>query len=244
MRPASSRAPRQPPPPASRRSRRPLQGRGRFGARPRLRRRRRPRGLAAALVRAIPHVAREGVSRGDVRISTATPRPARASTRSCRCTRAVLAVARAVAGPRTGQRGAVRTRRGLPPRGATAPEGRRRGSARRSPPGARTSGSASTRRLFSNARSRRAPGLGFLGKNGLLIVPGLGSHVVLGEVPDRRRARPDRRVRRSGRRPLRDVHGLPRGLPHDRLRRAPHSRRPKMHLVSHDREEDPLHACG
>ncbi len=87
-------------------------------------------------------------------------------------------------------------------------------------------------------------GLGFLGKNGLLIVPGLGSHVVLGEILTDAALAPTAAPADPGRGPLRDVHGLPRRLPDGGLRRAARPRRPEMHLVSHDRETDALHAGG
>ncbi len=49
------------------------------------------------------------------------------------------------------------------------------------PPGAHFRVCVDTAPLLEREIAARA-GLGFLGKNGLLIVPGLGSHVVLGEV--------------------------------------------------------------
>ena len=87
-------------------------------------------------------------------------------------------------------------------------------------------------------------GLGFLGKNGLLIVPGLGSHVVLGEI-------------------LTDAALAPTAAPADPgadrcgtctacLDACPTAAfvaprvldAAEVHLVSHDRETDALHACG
>ena len=56
-----------------------------------------------------------------------------------------------------------------------------------------TRGRSATTSPCSSARGRRAPGLGFVGKNGMLIVPGVGSMVLLGEVVTTLRARRRRR---------------------------------------------------
>ncbi|HKC24299.1 MAG TPA: tRNA epoxyqueuosine(34) reductase QueG, partial [Thermoanaerobaculia bacterium] len=64
---------------------------------------------------------------------------------------------------------------------------------REAPPGARFRACVDTAPLLEREIALRA-GLGFLGKNGLLIVPGAGSHVVLGELLTDAELRPTERA--------------------------------------------------
>ena len=94
---------------------------------------------------------------------------------------------RALRGPRGaagrgGERRALRPRRGLPRRRPARAEGRRQQVMRdAAPPGAHFRVCVDTAPVLEREWAARA-GLGFVGKNGMLIVPGVGSHVVLGEL--------------------------------------------------------------
>ena len=70
-------------------------------------------------------------------------------------------------------------------------------------------------------------GVGFYGKNTMLITRRHGSWVVLGTLVTERRARADAAARRR----LRLVHALHRGVPDARARRAGHARRDALPLV-------------
>ena len=73
-------------------------------------------------------------------------------------------------------------------------------------------------------------GLGFIGKNGMLIVPGVGSHVVLGEILTDVTLAPSASPFEGGRGPLRIVHRVPRRLPDAGVRRARASSTPRKCL--------------
>ena len=86
---------------------------------------------------------------------------------------------------------------------------------------------SSTRTSTSTARRPRASGVGFYGKNTMLITRRHGSWVVLGTLVTRRRARADAAARRR----LRRLPALHRRVPDRRARRAGHARRDEVPLL-------------